>query len=112
MASYTVKFGGVNIQSNSGGESITINEQPSGVSDTIPLVDGKTSYTTSNSFNGSGSVSIEMSIGPPSTVTNYASVTGPITVTPLATQIHNWKINPSDADNTILKGIQNHGVNP
>lgn len=87
MADYDLTFNTVSIPTNSGGVTVTVEEDDNsdGTVDTteqVTLSDGVTSYTTSSgAFAGSGQVRLSWSIGPPSDVTTTGATVVPADVT-------------------------------
>lgn len=88
MADYDLTFSSVSIPTNSGGASVTVEEDSNtdGTTDTtetITLSNGTTSYsTTSDAFAGSGQVALSFDLGPPTDVTVTVESLFPATVEP------------------------------
>lgn len=87
MADYNLSFSSVSIPANSGGISVTVEEDDNSdgttdTTETISLSDGVTSYsTTSGAFAGSGQVALSFDLGPPTDETVTASSLLPVDVT-------------------------------
>lgn len=87
MADYDLTFQSVSIPTNSGGITVTVEEDSNsdGTVDTteqVTLSDGVTSYSTSSgAFAGSGQVRLVWSIGPPSDVETTGATVVPADVT-------------------------------
>lgn len=86
MADYDLSFNSVSIPNNSGGITVTVEEDDdtdgtTETSETITLSDGTTSYSTSSgSFVGSGQVALSFTIGSGSDVTVTADSVLPVNV--------------------------------
>lgn len=85
MVKYDITFSSVSIPSNSGGASITVEEDSNSDgtvdnTDTVTLVNGTTSYQTADVFAGSGQVRADFNLGPPSDITVTPSITGPVDI--------------------------------
>lgn len=86
MAIYELTFQSVHIPTNSGGISVTVEEDSNNDgtvenSDTISLSDGVTTYTTGDVFADSGKIRLKWSIGPANDVTVSADTLLPVEVT-------------------------------